>query len=208
MTIATALPPSLDRRGLLRFGLAGLGAMAVATPTATALVFEAAPLPPPRPRVAPPLLPERRLGFRNLHNDERCDACWLRGGELHAEGLAEIDHAMRDWRTGESMEIDRDLIRLLTDLSETLEVTPARGFNLISGFRSPVTNASLRARGGAHTGVATKSQHMLGKAADIAMPGVSTERLRDAARAMGRGGVGYYPRDGFVHVDTGRVRFW
>ncbi|NJC33170.1 uncharacterized protein YcbK (DUF882 family) [Sphingomonas jejuensis] len=182
--------------------------MVVAAPTATALVSSPSPLPRPQPRVSPPLLPERRLALRNLHNDERCDACWLRGGALHPEGLAEIDHAMRDWRTGEMMEMDRGLIRLLSDLHDELDLAPTRGFNLISGYRSPGTNAALRARGGAHTGVATRSQHMLGKAADIAVDGVSTERLRDAALGLGRGGVGYYPADGFVHVDTGRVRRW
>lgn len=183
--------------------------MVVAAPTATALVLDAPPVPPrPAPRVSPPPLPERRLAFRNLHVDERCDACWMKGGELHAEGLAEIDHAMRDWRTGEAMEIDRGLIRLLTDLREAVDASPRQGFDLISGYRSPVTNGALRARGGAHTGVATRSQHMLGKAADIALPGTPLSRLRDAAYGLERGGVGYYPADGFVHVDTGRVRRW
>ena len=80
--------------------------------------------------------------------------------------------------------------------------------NLISGYRSPATNAALRAKGGEHTGVASQSQHMLGKATDIMVPGVTLDRLHGAALALGGGGVGYYPRDGFVHVDTGRVRHW
>ena len=79
---------------------------------------------------------------------------------------------------------------------------------VVSAYRSPGTNASLRARGGEHTGVATKSQHMLGKATDIRMPGISLDRQRLAALSMQAGGVGYYPKDGFVHVDTGRVRHW
>jgi uncharacterized protein YcbK (DUF882 family) len=122
---------------------------------------------------------EWRLAIRNVHNNETVDALFARNGTFLPEGLAELNHGLRDWRTGESTVMD-----------------------------SPATNAALRAKGGEHTGVASQSQHMLGKATDIMVPGVTLDRLHGAALALGGGGVGYYPRDGFVHVDTGRVRHW
>ena len=151
---------------------------------------------------------EKRLVFRNVHNNERVDARWYGASGFDTEGLAEIDHGLRDWRTGERTRMDPRLIELLTNLRDTLGVDRRRGFDIISGYRSSATNAGLRGKGGAHTGVATKSQHMLGKATDIALPGVKIDRLKLAALSLKRGGVGAYPRDGFVHVDTGRVRTW
>jgi uncharacterized protein YcbK (DUF882 family) len=195
---------AFDRRFLLR-GAAVAGVGLVAAPVGLASrpqKLHAAPA------LVAPALPERRIAFRNVHTDERVDARFFRASGWDEAGLAEINHGLRDWRTGEVHAIDRKLIALLTDLRETLDVAPRKAFDLISGYRSPATNGALRMAGGAHTGVATKSQHMLGKATDIALPGVPLDRLRAAARAARRGGVGYYPRDGFVHVDTARVRFW
>lgn len=157
---------------------------------------------------APPALaavPERRLAFRNVHTNERVDARYFGAHGFDRQGLAEIDHGLRDWRTNDVAPIDRDLLDLLVTLRERLGVSPGRPFDLISGYRSPHTNAALRTRSG---GVATKSQHMLAKATDIALPGVALDRLKSAALTMKRGGVGFYPKDGFVHVDTGRVRSW
>lgn len=151
---------------------------------------------------------EWRLALRNVHNGERVDALFARNGQFLAQGLAELAHGMRDWRTGEIFAIDRQLLMLLVTLRDRLEQPGGKAFELISGYRSPATNGALRAAGGAHTGVATKSQHMLGKASDISLSGVPLDRLHGAALSLGRGGVGYYPRDGFVHVDTGRVRHW
>jgi uncharacterized protein YcbK (DUF882 family) len=151
---------------------------------------------------------ELRLAIRNVHNNESVDAVFARGGSFVADGLAELNHGLRDWRTGQIHPMDRKLLALLVRLREKLEVSGSRKIDLISGYRSPQTNASLRAHGGERTGVASQSQHMLGKATDIMIPGVSLERLRGAALALGGGGVGYYPRDGFIHVDTGPVRRW
>ncbi|MEG3122843.1 DUF882 domain-containing protein [Sphingomonas sp. GB1N7] len=151
---------------------------------------------------------ELRLAIRNVHTNESVDAVFARSGQFVPDGLAELNHGLRDWRTGEATVMDRRLLALLVQLREKLEVTGRSKIDLISGYRSPHTNAALRAKGGAHTGVASQSQHMLGKATDIMVPGVSLERLHGAAMALGGGGVGYYPRDGFVHVDTGRVRHW
>jgi len=153
-------------------------------------------------------LPERRLAFRNVHTNERVDARYFGAGGFDPQGLAEIDHGLRDWRCNEVRTIDRGLLDLLVRVRGMLGVAPRRPFDLISGYRSPSTNAALREAGGPFTGVATKSQHMLGKATDVALPGVPLERLRLAALGAQGGGVGFYPRDGFVHIDTGRVRSW
>ena len=151
---------------------------------------------------------EKRLAFRNVHNNERIDARYFGANGFDRQGLAEINRGLRDWRTGEVAQMDKELLDLLVAVRDRLGMAPNRQFDLISGYRSSRTNNALRARGGSHTGVATKSQHMLGKATDIAMPGVSTGRVKLAAMSLRRGGVGWYPRDGFVHVDTGRVRSW
>jgi uncharacterized protein YcbK (DUF882 family) len=153
-------------------------------------------------------LPERRLALRSVHNGERYDACYFRNGQYDPTGLAEINHALRDWRTGDAYAMDRELIDLLADLRDRIGADPRKPYDLISGYRSPRTNSALRARGGEHTGVATKSQHLLGKASDIALPGIPLSTVKTAALSLQRGGVGFYPRDGFVHVDTGRVRTW
>jgi uncharacterized protein YcbK (DUF882 family) len=150
-------------------------------------------------------LPERRLAFRNVHTNERIDARYFGASGYDRQGLAEINHGLRDWRTGDIADMDRGLLDLLVDVREKLGVAPRRPFDLISGYRSPHTNAALHERSGE---VASKSQHLLGRATDIAMPGISLDRVRLAALSQQRGGVGYYPRDGFVHVDTGRVRTW
>ncbi len=151
---------------------------------------------------------EWRLAIRNVHNNETVDAVFARNGRFVPQGLAELNHGLRDWRTGEVTQMDRQLLGLLVRLREKLDLGGCNKIELISGYRSPHTNAALRARGGANTGVASTSQHMLGKATDIVVPGVTLDKLRGAALALGGGGVGYYPRDGFVHVDTGRVRQW
>lgn len=150
-------------------------------------------------------LPERRIAFRNIHTNERIDARYFGATGYDMEGLAEINHGLRDWRTGDIIQMDRGLMDTLVQIRDRLGVSARQPFDLISGYRSPHTNAALHERSG---GVATKSQHMLGKATDIALPGVPLDRLRAAAMAGQRGGVGFYPRDGFVHVDTGRVRSW
>jgi uncharacterized protein YcbK (DUF882 family) len=102
--------------------------------------------------------------------------------------------------------IDPKLLDLLHELGGTLETD--QPFHIISGYRSAKTNTLLRERGGASTGVATQSLHMLGQAIDIRVPGVKLDQLRGAARSLKIGGVGFYPALNFVHVDVGRVRTW
>jgi len=179
----------LSRRALIGGAVAGAAALAM-----------------PMPAMA--MGTEWRLAIRNVHNNETVDALFARNGRFVPEGLAELNHGLRDWRTGEAVAMDRRLLGLLVSLREKLDLKNSHPIGLISGYRSPRTNAMLRAAGGEHTGVASQSQHMLGKATDIMVPGVSLDRLHGAALALGGGGVGYYPRDGFVHVDSGPVRRW
>jgi uncharacterized protein YcbK (DUF882 family) len=196
-----------DRRALLWGGVAAGGALllpgALGTATRPFLPVDTAV---EGSRATP--LAEKRIAFRSVHTGEKIDARYFNARGWDDQGLAEINQGLRDWRTGDVFAIDRKLIALLTELRDTLDVAAQKPFDLISGYRSPTTNSGLRKAGGSHTGVATKSQHMLGKATDIALPGISLDRLRAAARAAAKGGVGFYPTDGFVHVDTGRVRFW
>ena len=153
-------------------------------------------------------LPEKRIAFRNIHNNETVDARFFGANGWDPQGLAELNHGLRDWRNNETTTMDPQLMLLLSQIRDKLGVAPQTKIELISGYRSPRTNAGLRAAGGEHTGVASKSQHVLGKATDIHMPGIALENLHLAALSMKAGGVGFYPKDGFVHVDTGRVRAW
>jgi uncharacterized protein YcbK (DUF882 family) len=138
-------------------------------------------------------LPERTLSFFNTHTAERLNIAYCCGGEYQPEALEQINFILRDFRANEIKPIDPKLLDLLY---------------IISGYRSPATNAMLQARGGEHSGVASSSMHLLGKAIDIRVPGVKLDHLRGAATSLKLGGVGYYPASNFVHVDTGRVRYW
>jgi uncharacterized protein YcbK (DUF882 family) len=145
----------------------------------------------------------RALSLHNLHTGERLSLVYREGDRYLPGALASLDRLLRDHRTGEVHAIAPRLLDLLHDLRE---VTGARGeFEVISGFRSRATNDALRSRGGA---VAAGSLHLVGEAADVRLAGVETARLRRAALALSRGGVGYYPAEDFVHVDVGRVRSW
>jgi uncharacterized protein YcbK (DUF882 family) len=150
-----------------------------------------------------PQAAERSLGFYNTHTDERLKAVYWEKGHYIPESLAEINHILRDHRTGEVENIDTELLDLLFALRSKLEIRLP--FNVISGYRSASTNAALRAAG---SGVAKNSLHMVGKAIDIRAPGFDLGALRRAAVALRGGGVGYYPKSDFVHVDVGRVRYW
>lgn len=147
---------------------------------------------------------ERRLRLFHTHTGERIDIVYRRGDEYDDDALAKLDHFLRDHRTGEEFHYDRHLFDLLADLT-TAAGKPDAEIEIICGYRSPWSNEFLRA----HTaGVAKHSLHMQAKAIDIRVPGVSTVGLRNAALSLRRGGVGYYPHSGFIHVDTGRVTQW
>jgi len=182
------MPNLIRRRDLLRLGAAA-GLASVAAPSWAQTIDD--------------ILAPRRAALNNTHTGESFNEVYYADGAYIPEALAEATRVMRDWRTGEECFIDPSLFDALHGIRQRLE-TP-RPFLVISGYRSPKTNAMLRKQDHA---VAEHSQHMLGKAIDIHVEGVALANLRDAALDLGAGGVGYYPRSGFVHVDTGRVRQW
>jgi uncharacterized protein YcbK (DUF882 family) len=147
--------------------------------------------------------PPRVLRFNNLHTGERLVAEYWTGDGYDAGALSAIDHVLRDFRTDETHAMDPRLLDLLHALSR--RVGTQAPFRVISGFRSPTTNAMLRSES---SGVAAHSLHMEGMAIDIALEDVGLADLRQAALDLQGGGVGYYPASGFVHVDVGRVRRW
>ena len=145
----------------------------------------------------------RRLAFLNTHTGETLETVYFAGGRYLDRGLTAVNRILRDHRTGEISPIDPELLDTLHRLQE--QVGGTAPYELISGYRSPSTNEALRKHSGA---VARHSLHLKGMAADVRLPGIALASLRDAALDLGRGGVGYYPGDGFIHVDTGRVRHW
>lgn len=149
------------------------------------------------------LIPHKELELYNVNTQEKLEAVFWVAGDYVPEALGELNQFMRDWRRNQVIDIDPDLYKLLHDLYN--EVDAEKPIHLISGHRSEHTNNSLRAQG---RNTVKKSQHVLGKAADITIPGVPIEELREEALEMERGGVGYYPDNNFIHVDTGRVRQW
>lgn len=145
----------------------------------------------------------RELAFYNLHTGENLKAeYWSEGGYI-PDALAGIDHILRDFRTDEVLPMDPQLLDLLHSLRSTLGTN--QPFQIISGYRSPKTNANLAANSG---GVAKRSLHMQGKAIDIRIEGTPLKHVREAAIALQGGGVGYYPGSNFVHMDVGRIRTW
>lgn len=149
------------------------------------------------------LAAERTLSFYNTHTGEELTSTYWRKGEYLHQALTDIDYLLRDHRTGEIKRIDPALLDLLHALHA--RAGGREPFHLISGYRSPRTNAMLSKQG---RGVAGKSQHLLGRAVDIRLPRCGLECLHQAAIELRAGGVGYYPKSDFVHVDTGRVRYW
>jgi len=145
----------------------------------------------------------RKLGFKHLHTGETLDIAYWENGAYVPGALSQVNHVLRDWRTGDVHVIEPKLLDLLTALQARLE--RSERFDVICGYRSPATNAMLHERSAE---VATHSLHMVGQAIDIHLPGVELASLRDAAMGLGLGGVGYYPESDFVHVDIGRVRHW
>lgn len=145
----------------------------------------------------------RKLAFVNTHTGEELETAYWNGSGYSAAALEEINHILRDHRSGEVREIEVQLLDLLHSLRESLGTREA--FHVISGYRSPGTNAMLHERG---RGVARQSLHLEGRAIDVRVPGIRLEDVREAALELSGGGVGFYKASGFVHIDTGRVRRW
>ena len=147
-----------------------------------------------------------RLHMFHTHTGESIDVVYRIGDNYLPDGLDKLNHFLRDHRTQTVSEYDPKEFDTLHALLEKLG-KPNGVIDIVCGYRTPWSNNLLRSRS-ANSGVAQHSQHMLAKAIDIRVPGVSTVDLRDAALSLHAGGVGYYPVSNFVHVDVGRVRQW
>lgn len=146
----------------------------------------------------------RQLSLDNLHTNEKITLAYADGEQYIPAAILRLNHFLRDHYSGVVGHMDPTLFDLVNKIRLSLNTdVPVQ---VISGYRDPHTNERLRnTRGG---GVAKRSLHMVGQAMDIRLQGVPLDELRDAAKALALGGVGYYPKDQFVHVDTGRVRSW
>ncbi|MFP4314097.1 MAG: YcbK family protein [Alphaproteobacteria bacterium] len=181
---------TINRRDVLKLGLVGV-------------VGSLMPLFPSKNAYAISNFASWRISFRNAHTGESFSGVYRVGDKYLPESFERMNYVLRDHRTDEIFPMDPriiDIVKVLQD--RTKDDGP---IEVLSGYRSPKTNAKLR---NASTGVARNSFHMYGQAMDIRVPGYSTRRLRDVARKMKSGGVGYYPKSNFVHVDTGKVRSW
>lgn len=145
-----------------------------------------------------------RLRLYHLHTGEHIDVVYRVGDRYLPDAVAQLNHFLRDHRTGDVKAYDVKEFDLLHDLMARLG-KPDGEIDIVCGYRTPWSNTYLREHG---HGVALHSQHMEAKAIDIRVPGVPTSEVCDAALALGRGGVGYYEESNFVHVDVGRVRRW
>ncbi|MFZ7126265.1 MAG: DUF882 domain-containing protein [Desulfobacterales bacterium] len=167
------------------------------------LAIAACSLPLPIQALAAHLPDKRRLQLYNTHTNEKLNICYYENGRYIPDALSGISELLRDHRTGDVKPIAPDLLDLLSAIGKRVGDSPP--FHIISGYRSPVTNAMLRRKS---NGVAKKSFHMMGRAVDIRIPSMRTARLREVAKKLRAGGVGYYAKSDFVHVDLGPVRHW
>jgi uncharacterized protein YcbK (DUF882 family) len=222
----------IERRKLLGLGLGVLGASAIGPMAAFAqsklgisdpiadLLQRQADLPEgmaddalPAAAVAPVATPvaatrsashaPRWLKLHNIHTQEKLEAVYFDKGEYVPDAVQALDRVLRDYRTGDVYSMHPELFDTLSVLSQ--KTGSKSHFQVISGYRSPKTNAMLHERSGQ---VAKRSLHMDGKAMDVYLEDVALDRLRAAALDLGRGGVGYYPVSNFVHLDVGPVRRW
>jgi uncharacterized protein YcbK (DUF882 family) len=147
--------------------------------------------------------PEHSLRLYNTHTGESLRTIFWAEGQFIPDALADINKILRDHRTNDVAAMDPQLLNLLDQITNL--VSPGDTLHVISGYRSPQSNQALADQS---DGVAKHSMHMEGKAIDIRIPGRDLTQLRDSALSLQSGGVGFYPKSQFVHVDTGRVRHW
>ena len=178
---------SIDRREILKLGLAGT--LATIVPLGFASPAEARNT--------------WRVGFRHAHTGESFNGVYRVGNKYLPEAFERLNFVLRDFRTGEVFPMDPRVIDIMALIQR--KANARQPIEIFSGYRSPRTNSNLRR---ASSGVAKNSFHMYGQALDLHIDGFSTRRLREIARSLKAGGVGYYPRSQFVHVDTGSVRSW
>jgi uncharacterized protein YcbK (DUF882 family) len=146
---------------------------------------------------------DRHLSFFHTHTAETIDVTYFKDGAYVTSALDDLNHFLRDFRTGDAADMDPAVFDILHEIQR--RSGSAGTFEVISAYRSPATNEMLRDNS---SGVAKNSQHLLGKAIDVRLTDLDTAELRNVALSLGRGGVGYYHSSDFVHVDTGRVRQW
>ncbi|MGI4843864.1 MAG: DUF882 domain-containing protein [Janthinobacterium lividum] len=154
-------------------------------------------------KTAQPATGERVLRLYNTHTGEKLKSTFWAEGEFIPDAMKDINKVLRDHRNNKIAQMDPELLLLLTQLNDKLDNN--RELHIISGYRSPESNAKLHAASG---GVAKRSLHMDAKAIDIRLPGKDLKMLHKAAMSLKGGGVGYYASSQFVHMDTGRVRYW
>lgn len=156
------------------------------------------------PHLARALLPppksdgcKRVITMHHIHTDETFELPYWKDGQYSKQVLAQINHFMRDWRQSQECPMNPQLLDMMHKLAVDVGNTDGR-FDIICGFRSPKTNATLRQ---SNRGVAKSSLHMKGNAIDLNLKGTKLAELKEAARAMKMGGVGYYPKSNFIHID-------
>jgi uncharacterized protein YcbK (DUF882 family) len=184
----------MDRRNIIRLGLIGIASV-ICSGNAHAMqrfmrqgVYSAE---------------TRIICIHNLHTKETTQTVYWKNGRYIDSALKELDYIFRDHYNGAVKRIDKRLLDFLYAIQQ--KVRTGEPFHLISGYRSRKTNERLRKNNKA---VAKRSMHIFGKAADIRLPAVDLRKLRRAAYELQAGGVGYYPKSEFVHIDVGNVRFW
>lgn len=195
------LKPSLERRHFVKHATTGLliaplvlksQATAIAAPRNTSVPFV-----DQRSNNA-----NRQLSLFNTQTGEHFSANYFQNGRYNRRVLDHFHYLLRDHRENKTHPIDRQLIDLLYAVQQKFG---GRELHIVSAYRTARTNAKLRRR---TRGVAKNSYHTKGMAMDVRIPGIATKRIRNAAQSQRVGGVGWYPRSGFVHMDTGPVRYW
>lgn len=179
----------INRRQILKIGLQATVAMLTPLPVMAA--------------INPPVSGPKKLSLYNTHTQESLSVYYFKNGRYDQQAIERINFILRDHRTGDVRTIDRALLDMLHTVA--CKIDEKRPFHIISGYRSPKTNAMLHKLS---SGVASKSLHLIGKAIDIRIPDYNTLSLRNLCIKLNRGGVGYYSKSNFVHIDTGRVRTW
>jgi uncharacterized protein YcbK (DUF882 family) len=197
----------LARRNLLKLGLsaaAGAGLAAAPALSWAETIIPTAPIPALTPANPAPVADTMRsVAMNNLHTGESIEAVYWDEGAYLVDALDAVNSHLRDFRTGDIYPIDPRVLDLMDAVSN---LTGSKApFQVISGYRSPKTNAMLHERSAE---VAKKSLHTMGMAIDVRLPDVELHHLHAAAMSLGRGGVGFYPSSNFVHLDVGPVRSW
>ncbi len=192
----------VSRRGVIKMlgvGLVAAPTLVMPTP-AQALLFSRK-----KEKKEAPLAGDRQrtLSLINKNTNETYKGTYWKNGYYVPDELAKFDYLMRDHRQNSVRPIDTDLLDLAHDLQVIFD---QKDIHVISGYRCKKTNDMLRRRSGKK--VARNSYHIKGMAMDLRIPGIPTKAIREASKTMGVGGVGWYPRQGFVHIDTGPIRYW